>query len=109
MNRLFFPVCMARRVDGSQRVNISRAVIEGNAVDLLLPLGTVTTVTPTWFVPLGAATTVTSALTVPLGAATTVTPAWFEPLGAATTVTEEWTGPWVGLDLAKASSCVHGA
>ena len=39
----------------------------------------------------------------PLGAATTVTPAWTEPLGAGTTVTPAWTGPWVTLDLARAS------
>ena len=39
---------MAGRVDGSQRVNISRAVIEGNAVDLLLPLGTVTSGSRPW-------------------------------------------------------------
>ena len=60
---------MAGRVDGSQRVNISRAVIEGNAVDLLLPLGTVTTVTPAWTEPLGAVMTVTPARTAYLGAA----------------------------------------
>ena len=93
VNRLFFPVSMAGLVDGSQRVNISRAVIEGNAEDLPLPLGTVTTVNPAWTEPLRAATTVTPAWTEPLGAVSTVTPAWTEPLGAATTVTPAWTEP----------------